>query len=428
MPTDLRSALKAQAPAPRRPLDVDSLLERARASERRRRLRRWIAALTASAGVLVPVGASLVPADHGREGVRTVGHTTTTLASAPSLKTSHPPAVAAPAGQRSTKGEGVATSPSVGLQRSAHQTPTAATTGASGRIAYAGPDGKIYIREVNGATRAVATGFDPRWSPDGHRLLFWSGTGDTATCDNTGSTGRCTAEVDVVNADGSGQRTLVTRALQPDWSPDGTRITYLVAGPQVTVATVWIADADGTHPRQLTQGDDRYPRWSPDGTSIAFGHVVNDGTTTYDVVDVIHVDGSRLTTVAGSMDLSADSPAWSPDSKKLAFVGYGYGANHMDIYVLDLTSYDGATQITHDPAGKAYIDNMDYAPAWSADGQHIAYTFDPDGASGVYWCDAGPTTGCPVGGSQPGTIYEANSDGSSRHAVATGSFPDYDHR
>ena len=68
---------------------------------------------------------------------------------------------------------------------------------------------------------------------------------------------------------------------------------------------------------------------------------------------------------------------------------------------------------------------MDYAPAWSPDGQHIAYTFDPDGASGVYWCDAGPTTGCAVGGSQPGTIYEANADGTSRHALATGSFPDY---
>ena len=55
---------------------------------------------------------------------------------------------------------------------------------------------------------------------------------------------------------------------------------------------------------------------------------------------------------------------------------------------LDLAGED-PIKITSDPAGKTYIDNMDYAPAWSPDGQHISYTFDPDGASGGRRVDVG---------------------------------------
>ena len=56
----------------------------------------------------------------------------------------------------------------------------------------------------------------PVWSPDGHRLAFWSNRdGDT--------------EIFVMNADGSGQMQLTRNSgydVSPTWSPDGQRLAF----------------------------------------------------------------------------------------------------------------------------------------------------------------------------------------------------------
>jgi Tol biopolymer transport system component len=62
----------------------------------------------------------------------------------------------------------------------------------------------------------------------------------------------------------------------PQWSPDGTRIAYVVTKADLTHSVydsdLWIIDADGKNDRRLTfaNGADFRPRWSPDGTRIAF--------------------------------------------------------------------------------------------------------------------------------------------------------------
>ena len=90
---------------------------------------------------------------------------------------------------------------------------------------------------------------------------------------------------------------------------------------------------------------------------------------------------------------SAWQPAWSPDGKRLAFAGADYYANRVDVFFIVLDGTSSPVQVTHDPAGSSYVQNMDYAPTWTPDGTHLVYTFDPDGPSGFDDCNLGPEAG-----------------------------------
>jgi Tol biopolymer transport system component/DNA-binding winged helix-turn-helix (wHTH) protein len=72
----------------------------------------------------------------------------------------------------------------------------------------------------------------------------------------------------------------------PDYSPDGRRMTFV--STRSGAAEVWVANADGSSPRQLTHLGAHvasYPKWSPDGAKIVFHARVPDVAEVY-VVDV----------------------------------------------------------------------------------------------------------------------------------------------
>ena len=72
----------------------------------------------------------------------------------------------------------------------------------------------------------------------------------------------------------------------PDYSPDGRLMTFV--SDRSGAGEVWVANADGSNPRQLTHLGAHlasYPKWSPDGTKIAFHARVPDVAEVY-VVDV----------------------------------------------------------------------------------------------------------------------------------------------
>jgi TolB protein len=74
------------------------------------------------------------------------------------------------------------------------------------------------------------------------------------------------------------------------------------------------------------------------------------------------------------------SPAWSPDSKKLAFAGQS--DDHFDIFVMNV---DGSNMIRLTSAKKSngrWANNED--PSFSPDGRFVMYTSNRTGKSQIY--------------------------------------------
>ena len=278
-------------------------------------------------------------------------------------------------------------------------TPAAATFGgANGRISFdraapgrGGPQGNIWSIAPDGSAPALLQGgprsqSDAAWSPDGRQLVFWMQTG--AHDDGT-------AEIFVMNADGSGLRQ-VTRlgadAGTPSWTPDG-RILFVSShesrkgfrqrrnGPPPSL-WLYVVNADGTDMRLLVRtrrgvggGECVDPAMAPDGSRIALNCVsfgrrapANNG------IYMTGPDGGAITRVSPNGGPDEFNPGWSPDSKLLAFeTGYlnaRPGQRRSDIAVMNPDG-TGVRTVASTPW-------FETNPVFSPDGTKLAFTSDRD--------------------------------------------------
>jgi Tol biopolymer transport system component len=161
----------------------------------------------------------------------------------------------------------------------------------------------------------------PSYSPDGTQIAF---RGDLDLAEPSGD-----EEIYVMDADGTNVRQLTSNAdfdSAPSWSPDGKRILFerapagtFTPGTEAQEKDVYVMRADGTDVRRLSDspGLDEGPEFSPDGTKITFSSARDGQQEIY----VMNADGSnprRLT----------DNPARdeSPDWQTLPFDGRGHRA------------------------------------------------------------------------------------------------------
>jgi TolB protein len=228
---------------------------------------------------------------------------------------------------------------------------------------------------------------------------------------------RKTYDVWLVNADGSGMRSVVEQASAPVLSADGTLLAY--RRWRVDDRGIVVANADGSNPWRITDKlEDVLPSFSPDRTKVAFStyrwgdrknrlyyawtdeqnrvawewgaggifgedpYWANDGRIYFRVTrperaaeELWSMDGT--TGEQQKLILITDSiraPAVAPDVRTVAYMAYVDG--NWELFSLDLASRM-ATRLTDDAA-------EDGLPAFAPNGEYIAFVSNRGGAWGLW--------------------------------------------
>jgi dipeptidyl aminopeptidase/acylaminoacyl peptidase len=143
------------------------------------------------------------------------------------------------------------------------------------------------------------------WSPNGMKVAF------SPTCaGGCGTLGDPYHGIRVVDLATGDDRLLVSGDFfspSLDWSPDGSRLSYVADG------LIHVVDVDGSNPAQVPGTSDPVvtASWSPDGRRFVYA---SGGT-----VSVIGIDGSDPMLVVPSTQARPFSPVWSPDGEEIAY-------------------------------------------------------------------------------------------------------------
>jgi len=176
------------------------------------------------------------------------------------------------------------------------------------------------------------------WSPDGTRIAY------VAQRDSTPEEQRRRRERDdamVVDAEFRFTRIvlfdlatkkatdLVTGdfvASDPRWSPDGTRIAYVVTptpkADDSGLSDIHVVDVAGGKTRKLVEnpGPDAAPRWSPDGKQIAYlSRVDGKRATGQQDLMIVPSEGGTPRKVAADFLYQPGPVTWAPDGRTLYF-------------------------------------------------------------------------------------------------------------
>ncbi len=288
--------------------------------------------------------------------------------------------------------------------------------------------GGIYLMEETGENvrRVSDTGFHPSWSPDGKQIVVSDKSSDVATSHTIPNSSLWIIDVETGN-----KKPLDTKgdAVQPNWSPNGKRITYwfIEEGKLGEIATI---PAAGGEPVVIAKDTamDWNPVWSPDGKYVYFGSDRGGNMNIWRVA----VDEETGAVLGEPEAVTTPSTyirhlSFSRDGKTLAYIRYETQSNLQSVafdpeklktvgevnmitrgnrqvstpalspngenYVLrypSLTQEDIAI-FSRDGSNLRYLTSdkfRDRTPRWSPDGKRIAFASDRSGKYQIWMINA----------------------------------------
>jgi TolB protein len=148
----------------------------------------------------------------------------------------------------------------------------------------------------------------------------------------------------------------------PSLSQSGKKLAFVAWPKGRKSCHIYVADADGSRPRQLTEGEHHNwsPRWSPDGTKIVFESTRDDDRQIY----VMDADGENQINLSNDKKMS-HAPSWSPDGTHIAYMS-GSENKTCSIYIMKC---DGTEK-----QNVSHSLTRDSEPTWSPDSKWIAFT------------------------------------------------------
>ena len=151
------------------------------------------------------------------------------------------------------------------------------------------------------------------------------------------------------------------RAVFPQWSPDGKRITFFDVAPGKPWK-ILLTSSDGGAPEPLLSEsrNEMDPSWSPDGNSIAFSYfpIFERAPAEQVGVFMVNLNSHNVVKLPGSDNLWA--ARWSPDGRYMVA---------RSAEPLGLMLYDFKSQAWSRIASNTYVGAMN----WSSDARHLYF-------------------------------------------------------
>ena len=255
----------------------------------------------------------------------------------------------------------------------------------------------------------------PRWSPDGKYLAFLASRG-------TEDEKKQGAQLWLLPRQG-GEALKVSEVKgglsNIQWSPDSTRIAFEIADvnpadepekmegwkrkttPPIVIdryhfkedrtgyltrhySHIAVFDLATKTATTLTSGqvDDESPAWSPDGTRIAFiskrAQPDPDRTTNTDVWVIDAKPGATPRQMTNTPEGESGRPTWSPDGSRIAVLvgdtdtNYAYDLNKLGVIAANAPGPGAVRPLS------PTLDRAVFAPSWSKDGQRISFLLEDD--------------------------------------------------